>query len=156
LTSGSKLVPLIALAGAVLSYNSGNSNGLLFANAQDVLEDDCTNITEVVVEAPPYYKGSVAECMNEVEDPSHCPMEFPTYPECSDPAPECKLSVVGAGTGGLYTTMRLIDEKKFDVEDVCIFEATERVGGRIYSLRGFGPDNDITVDAGGYRTWLLL
>ena len=29
---------------------------------------------------------------------------------------------------------------------------SERAGGRLYSLRGFGPDN-LNVDAGGYRTW---
>ena len=49
--------------------------------------------------------------------------------------------------------MRLVDENKVSASDVCIFEATERVGGRLYSLRGFGPDHKLTVDAGGYRTW---
>ena len=77
------------------------------------------------------------------------------YTTCSDPAPECKLAVVGAGAGGLYSAMRLIEEGVFDADEVCVFEATDRVGGRIYSLRGFGPENDLTVDAGAYRSWYV-
>ena len=117
------------------------------------VDGDCTPVLEVVLEAPPYYMGSVAACRAEVENPDHCPEDFPEFPECSDPNPTCKLAVVGAGTGGLYTAMRLVDEGVFAANDICIFEATERVGGRIYSLRGFGPENDLTVDAGAYRTW---
>eukprot|EP00980_Cylindrotheca_fusiformis_P029065 scaffold22713_cov139-Cylindrotheca_fusiformis.AAC.2 len=115
--------------------------------------DDCTPSMQVVLEAPPYYLGSVDECLDEVENKNHCPEPFPEFEACSDPTPSCKLAVVGAGTGGLYTAMRLVDEGKYSGEDICIFEATERVGGRLYSLRGFGPENDISVDAGGYRTW---
>ena len=59
----------------------------------------------------------------------------------------------GAGTGGLYMALRLIEEKKVTGAGLCVFEATERVGGRIYSLRGMGPDKDLSVDIGGYRTW---
>lgn len=46
----------------------------------------------------------------------------------------------------------MVDEGKVEASDVCIFEMTERVGGRLFSLRGLGPDGDLTVDAGGYRT----
>ena len=56
---------------------------------------------------------------------------------------------MGAGTGGLYTAMRLIETNKVNGSGVCIFEATDRVGGRIYSLRGMGPNKDLSVDAGG-------
>lgn len=60
--------------------------------------------------------------------------------------------MVGAGTGGLYFAMRLIEAGKVNGSDVCIFESTDRVGGRIYSLRGLGPKKDLSVDAGGaYR-----
>ena len=117
---------------------------------------DCTNAVELSIEAPPYYMGSVDECLAEVENVDHCPDPFPTFATCSDPAPSCKLAVVGAGAGGLYSAMRLIEEGKFAANDVCVFEATERVGGRIYSLRGFGPENDLTVDAGAYRTWYVV
>lgn len=47
----------------------------------------------------------------------------------------------------------MVDEGKIDASEVCVFEMTERVGGRLFSLRGLGPDGDLTVDAGGYRTW---
>jgi Monoamine oxidase len=136
-----------ALLGAstLLAFHSGSS----FASAADA----CTPALEIVVEAPPYYLGSVDSCLAEVENPDHCPLPFPTFEECSDPTPTCKVAVIGAGTGGLYTAMRLVEEGKVAGSDVCIFEATDRVGGRLYSLRGFGPENDISVDAGGYRTW---
>jgi hypothetical protein len=47
----------------------------------------------------------------------------------------------------------MVDEGKIDASDICIFDMTERAGGRLMSLRGLGPDGDLTVDAGGYRTW---
>ena len=145
LGSGSGALSAFALLlGSSVWYKGG------FAYAA---ETSCTPSMEIVIEAPPYYLGSVAECLAEVENPDHCPTDFPTYPTCSDHNPSCALVVVGAGTGGLYTAMRLVDENKVDGADVCVFEATERVGGRLYSLRGFGPNNKITVDAGGYRTW---
>lgn len=59
------------------------------------------------------------------------------------------MAVIGAGTGGLYFAMRLIEAGKVNGSDVCIFESTDRVGGRIYSLRGLGPKKDLSVDAGG-------
>lgn len=34
---------------------------------------------------------------------------------------------------------------------MCLFEATHRVGGRIYSVRGLGPNGDLTLDMGAYR-----
>ena len=115
------------------------------------LDSDCMPTMDIVLEAPPYYLGSVDECRAEVENQEHCPNDFPAFPICSDPSPSCKLAIVGAGTGGLYSAMRLLDEGVYNGSDICVFEATERVGGRLYSLRGFGPDGDLTVDAGGYR-----
>jgi hypothetical protein len=46
----------------------------------------------------------------------------------------------------------MVDSEKVAGKDICIFEMTERVGGRLFSLRGLGPEEDLTVDAGGYRT----
>ena len=114
---------------------------------------ECTPSMEILLEAPPYYLGSVEECLQSVKDPDHCPEPFPQFEQCTDVAPSCGLAVVGAGTGGLYTAYRLVEEGVIEGSDVCVFEATDRVGGRLYSLRGFGPENDISVDAGGYRTW---
>ena len=56
-------------------------------NLVDAEEISCTPSMEIVIEAPPYYLGSVAECLTEVEDPDHCPEEFPTFPTCSDHNP---------------------------------------------------------------------
>jgi len=139
------------LLGTSLFFIQGLSSSGVWAEAAEL---SCIPAMEIVIEAPPYYLGSVAECLAEVENPDHCPNDFPTFPtSCTDHNPTCELAVVGAGTGGLYTALRLVDENKVDGRGVCIFEATERVGGRLYSLRGFGPSNKITVDAGGYRTW---
>jgi len=121
--------------------------------AMAALNETCTPSIELVLEAPPYYLGSVDACLAEVENPDHCPLPFPTFKSSAISNPYCKLAVIGAGTGGLYTALRLFEEKKVNGTDICIFEATDRVGGRLYSLRGFGPENDISVDAGGYRTW---
>ena len=59
----------------------------------------------------------------------------------------------GAGTGGLYSALRLVDTGTVDASNICIFEMAGRVGGRIMSLRGLGPDQDLVVDVGAYRTW---
>ena len=50
----------------------------------------------------------------------------------------------------------MLDEGVVKGSDICIFDMTERVGGRLMSLRGLGPDGDLTVDAGGYRTVSIL
>ena len=65
----------------------------------------------------------------------------------------CRLVRAGAGPGGLYTALRLVDTGTVAASDICIFEMSGRVGGRIYSLRGFGPDADLVVDVGAYRSW---
>jgi hypothetical protein len=52
----------------------------------------------------------------------------------------------------LKITLRLVDSGKVSADEVCIFEMQGRVGGRAYSMRGLGPDSDLTVDPGGYRT----
>ena len=79
----------------------------------------------------------------------HCPSAFPAWAATYDMTPTCEVAVVGAGTGGLYAALRMLEVGKVNGSDVCIFEATDRVGGRLYSLRGLGPNKDLTVDAGG-------
>lgn len=64
-----------------------------------------------------------------------CPKPFPKYATSSETSPECKLVVIGAGTGGLYSALRLIDSGKLQGADICVFELADRVGGRLYSLR---------------------
>lgn len=123
--------------------------GVSLANAHS---EACMPVVQVVVQAPSAYQGAVETCYEEINDPAICPDPFPTYPTCNDPSPSCKVAVVGAGAGGLYTAMRMVDEGKIAGGDICVFEMTERVGGRLFSLRGLGPNGDLSVDAGGYRT----
>jgi len=61
----------------------------------------------------------------------------------------CGLAIVGAGPGGVYTAWRLLKEQPR--RRVCLFEMRNRVGGRIWSVRGLGPDGDLVVDSGAYR-----
>lgn len=47
----------------------------------------------------------------------------------------CKHIIVGAGMGGLYAAHELANSTKFPASSICVFEAKNRVGGRIYSVR---------------------
>jgi len=62
---------------------------------------------------------------------------------------ECEVVVVGGGPGGVYSAYRILETNSSI--NVCLMEATHRVGGRIYSVRGLGPDSDLTLDMGAYR-----
>ena len=100
-----------------------------------------------------------------------CPSKFPTFPPTKEVAPSCEVAVIGAlracdppphshayharcclcarpgaGTGGLYTALRLVDTGTVAASAICIFEMTGRVGGRIMSLRGLGPEENLVVD----------
>ena len=86
-------------------------------------------------------------------------------PELGDAAPDaamseqqalpehCELAVVGAGWGGVYAAWRLAvdDGSQLKPEDVCVFEASGRVGGRIMSVHNIPGFEDMTIDVGGYR-----
>ncbi|KAG2450979.1 hypothetical protein HYH02_004251 [Chlamydomonas schloesseri] len=62
----------------------------------------------------------------------------------------CDIAIVGGGPGGIYSAYRLLTGLATK-PSVCIFEATGRVGGRIYTVRGLGALSDMTVDLGAYR-----
>lgn len=151
---------LFLSAGALATTKDMPGMGLLFAagtaltGVQADGSDDCMPVAEIIVEAPSAYRGVIETCLDEVNDPAICPEPFPEFATCDgDVEPECRIAVVGAGTGGLYTALRMVDSGLVEASDICIFEQTERVGGRLFSLRGLGPDNDLVIDAGGYRTW---
>lgn len=126
----------------------------------DMMDDDTDD--EVVTPSPNVttsrnthfsviFQGAREACLAEVPDQSHCPDAFPSFESSGESNPTCPLAIIGAGVGGLYTALRLHDEGIVSAEDVCIFEATERIGGRTYSAR-YG-DMNMVVDAGAYRTW---
>lgn len=155
-SSGIRIQPIVGLLASLL-HPSLRPYGAVFALATAAVsvnaqEETCMPVVQVVVQAPSAYQGAVETCYEEIDDPAICPDPFPTYPTCDDPAPTCQVAVVGAGAGGLYTAMRMVDEGKVNAEDVCVFDMTERAGGRLFSLRGLGPEGDLSVDAGGYRT----
>mmetsp|Transcript_101720 Transcript_101720/g.175487 ORF Transcript_101720/g.175487 Transcript_101720/m.175487 type:complete len:710 (-) Transcript_101720:76-2205(-) len=93
----------------------------------------------------------MVDCSNTVA--GQCPSAFPAFTTSTETAPACKVAIVGAAAGGLYSALRLVDSNTVAASDICVFEATSRVGGRLLSLRGLGPNGDLSVDAGGYRTW---
>ena len=65
----------------------------------------------------------------------------------------CKHAVIGAGIGGVYSAWRLVvDSGKVKGEDLCIFEAKKRPGGRILSVDDPVPGFEgFNVDLGAYR-----
>jgi len=64
-------------------------------------------------------------------------------------AAKCTHAIVGGGPGGVYTAWRLVTSLP-DAE-VCLFERSKRLGGRIASIRNLGPHEDLVVEAGAYR-----
>ena len=60
----------------------------------------------------------------------------------------CDTAIVGGGPGGLYSALRLANASK--AESVCVFEALDRFGGRVHSVR-VGKRDDLVVDLGAYR-----
>mmetsp|Transcript_16142 Transcript_16142/g.24248 ORF Transcript_16142/g.24248 Transcript_16142/m.24248 type:complete len:295 (-) Transcript_16142:8-892(-) len=64
----------------------------------------------------------------------------------------CRIVVVGAAWSGVYFAWRLaVDSGVVNASEVCIFEASGRVGGRVDSVRGLPSLGDLVIDLGGYR-----
>lgn len=67
--------------------------------------------------------------------------------EDNNPYAGCKALIVGGGIGGIYAAHQLLNYSVFPAHQICIFEASHRPGGRIYSLR---DDNGrLMADLGG-------
>lgn len=148
-----KRSPALGLTAGILA--------VVTAQAQTTENGACDAVMEVEIHTngggdsymPSQKPGTLGHCKKAGLGPEWpCPTAFPTFPVAQD-TNNCEVVVVGGGTGGLYTALRLVDENKVSGSNVCVFEATDRVGGRLFSLRGLGPNKDLSVDAGGYRTW---
>eukprot|EP00752_Nemacystus_decipiens_P011719 g10400.t1 len=78
-----------------------------------------------------------------------------TY-DCED------LVVAGGGTGGLYSAWRMIEAGLADPQKTCIFEQTQRLGGRMRSVRGDELPEELAaigsqaLDVAAYRAWPAL
>jgi hypothetical protein len=62
----------------------------------------------------------------------------------------CKVSVVGAGWGGAYFAYRLAKTNTVPASKICIFEQSDRIGGRVYDYTN-PLWEDLVVDLGAYR-----
>jgi len=68
---------------------------------------------------------------------------------CTTLPTECDVVSIGAGWAGVYFAYRMATSGR----NVCVFEATHRVGGRTYShtLQAGSPPENFTLDVGAYR-----
>lgn len=62
----------------------------------------------------------------------------------------CEVSIIGAGVGGLYSAYRLTQSGVYSPNQICIFEKSDRVGGRIHTVRDVFPTKS-SVDPGAHR-----
>lgn len=83
-------------------------------------------------------------CTTSVARPDERPVEpEPTLKPVTEPAP-ARVAIVGAGMAGLHCAYRL----KLGGERAEVFEASSRVGGRMYSLRGHFAEGQV-AELGG-------
>lgn len=65
---------------------------------------------------------------------------------------DCEVAIIGGGIGGAYTAWRLaVDTKTIRPSDVCLFEASTRFGGRIFSVADVPGYEGFVTDVGAYR-----
>lgn len=74
---------------------------------------------------------------------------------CGDSIPRnrAKTPLWGRQIVPLYALFSLLNSA---ISAVCLFEATGRLGGRIYSVHNLGPNRDLTLDMGAYRYMPLV
>ena len=82
--------------------------------------------------------------------------DAPPSPPAARDLSNCRVSIAGAGPGGVYTAWRLAKDgvaarPSILPDQICVFERTERLGGRIFSVRNLGPYGDLVVESGAYR-----
>jgi len=59
------------------------------------------------------------------------------------------IAIVGAGPAGLYVAWRLMQEEKYKRQKICLFDAADRFGGRVASVKI--PDIPFVADVGAMR-----
>ncbi|CAM9336613.1 unnamed protein product [Ascophyllum nodosum] len=87
------------------------------------------------------------------------PLGTTAYSYGFDPDKCDSLVVAGAGPGGLYSAWRMIEAGLVDPKHTCIFEQTQRIGGRMRSVRGDELPTElvdigsVALDVAAYRAW---
>ena len=64
----------------------------------------------------------------------------------------CKLTIIGGGVGGLYGAFRLANSSAYNASDICIFEKTNRVGGRAHTVHIFPTRSTLDIGAHKFET----
>lgn len=65
-------------------------------------------------------------------------------------AEEIDVAIIGGGVTGTYSAWKLSQQENADPQNIHIFEATDRIGGRLYTV--FFPEmQNIPVELGGMR-----
>jgi protoporphyrinogen oxidase len=62
------------------------------------------------------------------------------------------VAVVGAGVAGLYVAWRLLSEPAYKTKSIALFDAADRVGGRILSVSV--ADIPYVMELGAIGTYL--
>ena len=65
-------------------------------------------------------------------------------------SPNCTDVIVGGGWSGVYFAYRRALASS-DPSSICLFEASERIGGRTYSVPAGALGHGFTLDVGAYR-----
>jgi hypothetical protein len=81
--------------------------------------------------------------------------EMPPFSAPPTVPARCKFAVVGGGWSGVNTAWRLtVDTKRYRSDEVCLFEASSRWGGRVNTLRSdrFPSLQGLNLDLGAYRS----
>ena len=63
----------------------------------------------------------------------------------------CTDTVVGGGWSGVYFLYRKAMASPSLASSMCLFEASDRIGGRTYSVPPSVLGNEFTLDVGAYR-----
>ena len=66
-----------------------------------------------------------------------------------NPGMKIEVAIVGAGTSGLYSAFRLLEEKKYAASEVQIFDMNTEIGGRLKSV--IMPGMNFWGELGGMR-----
>lgn len=141
------LMGLAAIAGQVLYYTDILGSGLpaagseIYCKVAVVCVRVCVCMQKACPVATCYDRGHIVTMLALLARPATC--LSPQH------------AVVGSGWSGVYYAWRLAEASEVPevrAEDICIFEARDRIGGRAYSTGAPAwRDADLDLSLGAYR-----